>query len=458
MGLILADAVSAMVLFGLVLTLRFDFLDPNAEWRAAAGTLQVAAAYATIWVGALWILGLYRLRAYWSLRGEFIDLARAAAIAAVTSFSLIYLFKLEDVSRLFVIVLVVSQPIATVTGRLALRTFLGALRSRAYNSRQVLIVGAGNEAREFARELERHSELGLRIMGHLVAPGEHPAPPEYPVIGTFDQIEDVLHNHVVDEVVICLPPRDWSYVEPLTRICAEEGKIVRVSMRALGGALTGGRSEQLGDIPLVTFLHGPDRVVGLAIKRVFDIAISGLSLVLLSPVILGVTAYIRLRDGAPVLFAQERVGLHGRPFKCYKFRTMVPDAEARFPQIAHLSEVRGPAFKLTNDPRITRTGAWLRRTSIDELPQLINVLRGEMSIVGPRPAVSWEVAKYSVWHRRRLSMRPGMTGLWQVEARRDNDFDTRAQHDLQYIDRWSVWLDIKILLRTIPAVWQQQGR
>jgi exopolysaccharide biosynthesis polyprenyl glycosylphosphotransferase len=453
-----ADATSAFFLFGLILALRFDFLDPTAEWGAGTGPLQLAAAYGAIWVGSLWILGLYRLRTYWSLRGEVTDLLRATFLAAVTSFSLIYLLKLENVSRLFVIVLLVSQPMVTVLTRLALRTFLGAVRSRKYNSRQVLIVGAGAEAREFARELERHSALGLRVIGLLVAPGKRPEATDYPVIGTFDEIESVLHGHVVDEVVICLPPRDWHYVEPMTQICAEEGKIVRVSMRALGGVLTGGRYEQLGEIPLVTFLHGPDRVMALAFKRLFDMLISAFSLVLFSPVILAVALYIRLRDGAPVLFTQQRVGLHGRPFKCYKFRTMVPDAEARFPEIAELSEVRGPAFKLTDDPRITKTGALLRRTSLDELPQLLNVLKGEMSIVGPRPAVAWEVAKYSVWHRRRLSMRPGMTGLWQVEARRDNDFDTRANHDLQYIDRWSVWLDLKIMLRTIPAVWQQQGR
>jgi lipopolysaccharide/colanic/teichoic acid biosynthesis glycosyltransferase len=167
---------------------------------------------------------------------------------------------------------------------------------------------------------------------------------------------------------------------------------------------------------------------------------------------------MRMVDGAPVLFRQRRIGLHGRPFWCVKFRTMVPDAEERLADIEHLSEIDGPAFKLTDDPRITQTGRWLRRSSLDELPQLWNVLRGEMSIVGPRPAPPREVDRYSIWHRRRLSMRPGLTGLWQVSARSASEFDRRVELDLDYIDRWSLWMDVKILLRTIPVMIALTGR
>jgi lipopolysaccharide/colanic/teichoic acid biosynthesis glycosyltransferase len=159
-------------------------------------------------------------------------------------------------------------------------------------------------------------------------------------------------------------------------------------------------------------------------------------------------------EGRPVFFRQVRVGLQGRPFTIVKFRTMVPDAEARYAEVVALSDTQGAAFKMTNDPRITKLGAFLRKTSIDELPQLWNVLRGEMSIVGPRPAPPREVAEYDIWHRRRLSMKPGITGLWQVEARLDESFDRRAALDLRYIDGWSVWLDMKIIARTIPAMLQ----
>jgi lipopolysaccharide/colanic/teichoic acid biosynthesis glycosyltransferase len=159
-----------------------------------------------------------------------------------------------------------------------------------------------------------------------------------------------------------------------------------------------------------------------------------------------------------VLFSQTRVGLHGRRFQLYKFRTMAPDAEQRLAEIEHLNEVRGAAFKLTYDPRMTRSGPFLRRTGLDELPQLWNVLRGDMSLVGPRPPLPQEVAGYDVWHRRRLSMKPGITGLWQVSARREPEFDRWVRLDLEYIDRWSLLLDLKIMLRTVPALVSQEGR
>jgi lipopolysaccharide/colanic/teichoic acid biosynthesis glycosyltransferase len=167
---------------------------------------------------------------------------------------------------------------------------------------------------------------------------------------------------------------------------------------------------------------------------------------------------IRVLDGPPVLFRQTRVGLHGRPFTIIKFRTMAPDAEERLHEVAHLNELEGAAFKASNDPRMSSIGSVLRRTSIDELPQLWNVLRGEMSLVGPRPPLPTEVVEYDIWHRRRLSMKPGITGLWQVESRHESNFDRWVELDLSYIDRWTLWLDLSILLRTMPSVLMARGR
>jgi exopolysaccharide biosynthesis polyprenyl glycosylphosphotransferase len=457
LGLMVADALSSVVLFGLVAAFRFDYLDSNATWQVnGVGPVQLAAGYGLLWVAALWLLGLYRLRTHWSIRGEIVEVLRATVITALSFFSCLYLFGLHDVSRLFVLILFAIQPVLTVATRAVLRGFLGWIRSRGYNSRQMLVVGASPEAFAFAREVEQHSALGLRVLGHLAESSITSR--QAPIIGGIEQIEDILHTRVVDEVAICLPAAHFAEVEPITRMCEEEGKIVRVSLQSVGGVLSGGRFEELGGTRIVTFLHGPDRIVAMAVKRVFDMAVSAVALVVLSPLMLGIAVYILVREGRPIFFQQQRVGLHGRPFMCLKFRTMVPDAEARFSEVVHLSNVRGPAFKLTDDPRVTRTGHFLRATSLDELPQLFNVLRGEMSIVGPRPAPPREVADYSVWHRRRLAMRPGLTGIWQIEARDDSDFDRRVQLDLHYIDRWSLWMDVKIMLRTIPALVQQTGR
>jgi lipopolysaccharide/colanic/teichoic acid biosynthesis glycosyltransferase len=175
-------------------------------------------------------------------------------------------------------------------------------------------------------------------------------------------------------------------------------------------------------------------------------------------VLLVTAILVRVRDGSPVIFRQTRVGLHGRPFTILKFRTMAPDAEDRLHEVAHLNELEGAAFKASNDPRMSPLGRRLRKLSIDELPQLWNVLRGEMSLVGPRPPLPSEVVEYDIWHRRRLSMKPGITGLWQVESRHERNFDRWVELDLSYIDRWTLWLDFRILLRTMPSVMMTRGR
>jgi lipopolysaccharide/colanic/teichoic acid biosynthesis glycosyltransferase len=185
---------------------------------------------------------------------------------------------------------------------------------------------------------------------------------------------------------------------------------------------------------------------------------AAIGLIIVSPILLITAILIRARDGSPVIFRQTRVGLHGRPFTILKFRTMAPDAEERLHEVAHLNELQGAAFKASNDPRMSTLGRRLRQLSIDELPQLWNVLKGEMSLVGPRPPLPSEVVEYDIWHRRRLSMKPGITGLWQVESRHEANFDRWVELDLSYIDRWTLWLDLSILLRTMPNVMMARGR
>jgi exopolysaccharide biosynthesis polyprenyl glycosylphosphotransferase len=306
--------------------------------------------------------------------------------------------------------------------------------------------------------VESHRDLGLRVIGHLALASDAGDPlgtvGPRPVLGNLDDIERILHGRVVDEVAICLSPDQVEFVEPVTRLCEEEGKIVRIPLGELGLTLPGGRVEDFDGIAILSLAYGPDRALALAGKRLLDVALGLVGLVVLAPVMALVTLAIWRVDGTPILFRQRRVGLHGRTFMVAKFRSMQTDAEARLDELQGLNEIRGQAFKVTNDPRLTRTGRVLRATSVDELPQIWNVLRGEMSLVGPRPPLPSEVEGYDVWHRRRLSMKPGMTGLWQVQARREEDFDRWVELDLAYIDRWSIWLDLKIILRTIPAMLQ----
>jgi exopolysaccharide biosynthesis polyprenyl glycosylphosphotransferase len=449
--LMLVDGGLAAVLLAAVSVARF-----GSEWYDhwlpfLNQPTAFAGVYAGGWVAVLWLHGLYRPRARWTVRSEGIALVRATVVMVLFTLSVLFVFRLPDISRSFLVILFPAQWGVALATRIALRLVFMRMRARGYNLRYVLVIGAGPRAQAFAAKLEDHKELGLRIRGFLDDdPYELPRGWEY--LGSLDKIEHHLHDEVIDEVAICLPFSQWDRVNAIAHLCEEEGKIVRVPVDVLDRAFAYGRVEELDGTPVYSMITGPDRMAALVVKRILDVVVSALALVILSPIMLAVALLVRVREGPPVLFRQTRVGLHGRRFDVLKFRTMATDAEARHAELADRSDPR--AFKLTDDPRITPTGRFLRRTSLDELPQLWNVLKGEMSLVGPRPAPPREVEAYDLWHRRRLSMKPGITGLWQVTARRSEVFDDRASLDLNYIDRWSLWLDMKILARTIPAAFE----
>ena len=472
LGLAAVDVLAAVAVFIGVSVVRFGPGWREAWHAAAADPWLLAGSYGAGWVATLWLLGLYRLRARWSWRTEWTDLLRAILLIAFLTFAFLFAAKLPDVSRLFLLALFAVHAVVAVASRGFLRFLFARARERGRNARYVLIVGDGPAARDFASRLERHAYLGFRVAGFLADPGPddpHPgAPPSATApapgqvhaaipagtLGRIDEIEAVLHSTVVDEVAICLPPEHGAFAEPVARLCEEVCLVVRVPLVDGATAIPGGRLEDFEGIRLQSLVYGPDRTLGFIAKRLMDLVGGVAGLVLFSPLIAIAAIAIRLDDRGPIFFRQVRVGLRGRPFRVLKFRTMVPDAEVRRDELLERNEIKGHAFKVTDDPRVTRTGRFLRRVSLDEIPQFWNVVRGEMSLVGPRPPLPEEVVGYDLWHRRRLAMKPGATGLWQVSARRDEDFDRWVRIDLDYIDRWSLWLDLKIIVRTIPAMLQ----
>jgi len=277
------------------------------------------------------------------------------------------------------------------------------------------------------------------------------------VLGRLDDLGQILEREVLDEVVLGARRARLDRIEEAVRLCEEQGVGVKVLLDFFPNSTSRIAVEELEGMPVLSFATAPTDVAPLAAKRIFDLVVSVAALVLLAPLFLGIALAVKLDSPGPVFFRQRRVGLNGREFWMWKFRSMCDGAEAMQPALAALNEMVGPTFKASQDPRVTRVGRWLRRTSLDEFPQFWNVVKGEMSVVGPRPPIPSEVKEYQRWQRRRLSVRPGLTCTWQVSGRSEVDFDRWMELDLHYIDHWSLWHDLSIVLRTIPAVLLGRG-
>ena len=339
--------------------------------------------------------------------------------------------------------------------RLNASRLFGAMRREFGEPQHVMIVGTGDRALGIARQLEDATNYMQRLTGFF-ADSADPVPPSislrqsYPV-HPLSSLTDLLRRHVIDEIVFAVDSRRLSDLEEVFLLCDEEGVRTRVAMDFFPHVNSRIYFDRLGPMPLLVFSATPDDELRLLVKRVTDILLASAALLLLFPVMLVVALIIRLGSPGPALFRQERCGLNGRRFMFYKFRSMCEDAESLRASLQHLSS-RQLALKIPNDPRLTKVGRWLRKFSVDEWPQLWNVLKGDMSLVGPRPAIPQEVDQYQRWQRRRLRMRPGLTCLWAVNGRDNLDFETWMRLDMQYIDTWSLALDWKIMLRTIPQV------
>ncbi|HEX6160660.1 MAG TPA: sugar transferase [Thermoanaerobaculia bacterium] len=416
----------------------------------------------------IWSVLLFSYHSYHShrtipLTREALTAIRVVGVGTVLLATLAYLIPLRQLSRAWFILFAFLALILLVAEKILLRVLARWVRSKGLNYRTVLIVGTGRRATDIARMILGHKYWGYKILG-FVSDGHHLSNgwARYRIYGSVPDLKRILESHEItepiDEVVFAVTRKKLDEMKQIFLMCEELGIRTRVAMNIFHNRVARMEVEELEGVPFLTFTTTPSNETQLALKRMLDIAISALVLVLTLPVISIAALLIRITSPGSIVFKQKRIGLNGRMFTLYKFRTMIEDAHARRDEVAHLNEMNGPVFKARVDPRVTPIGRWLRRFSLDELPQLWNVLKGDMSLVGPRPPIPEEVASYHRWHRRRLSMKPGLTCLWQFSGRNDiQDFDRWMQLDLQYIDNWSPSLDLKILLRTIPAVLSGRG-
>jgi exopolysaccharide biosynthesis polyprenyl glycosylphosphotransferase len=366
-----------------------------------------------------------------------------------------------DLSRLFVLLFVLCTWFLLSLFRLNAGLLLRVVRREFSVPHYVMVVGLGDAAQRLGRQLEEAgASHGIRLRGFFADSPEALFTPielvdDYPV-HPITELPEMLRSHVIDEIIFATDSRRLAELEDVMLLCEEEGVRTRIAVGFLPHVNSRVYLDRLGTSPLLTFSSTPHDEIRLLVKRVTDILLGGVFLVLMLPVMLLIALLIRLTSPGPAIFRQERCGLNGRRFVFYKFRSMCEDAEARRESVEHMSQ-RTLAMKIPNDPRLTKVGRWLRKFSADELPQLWNVLKGDMSLVGPRPAIPSEVEQYKRWQRRRLRMRPGLTCLWAISGRDEVDFETWMKLDMEYIDNWSLGLDWKIILRTIPSVLSGRG-
>ncbi|MFQ5456354.1 MAG: sugar transferase [Nitrospirota bacterium] len=413
-----------------------------------------------IWLIIFHYLELYKSQRTKTFLSEIEKLFIGVILGALSITTIIFGLKYIHISRLFLLIFPVIDFILLSFGRISIRIFARYVRKRGYNYRYILVIGTGKRARQIINLLKEHKHWGLRLVGIISdqSNGKREKINGYPIIGGIDNISNILEKQVVDEVVFAVSRKRLEELEDIFLLCEELGIRTRVAVNFFPKMIAKVHLEQFYNIPLLTFTTTPYNETLLALKRGFDIVVSLALLIILCPLFIIVAILIKSTSEGSVIFSQERVGLNRRRFTLYKFRSMVNDAEEKKGEVSHLNEMNGPAFKITNDPRITRFGKIIRRLSIDEFPQLINVLKGDMSIVGPRPPIPEEVEKYENWQRRRLSMKPGVTCLWQISGRNKViDFNKWMEMDLQYIDNWSIGLDIKIFFKTIPVVFTGKG-
>lgn len=389
------------------------------------------------------------------------SLARALVIGHVILFTLLFLLKIQYVSRMIIITFASLDFVILIVTRIGIVWwYFKKFPQKKENNLKVLIIGTGERAKRLSVALCQNSEWGVDIVGHL-----DPDPTrvgsqvlDSQVIGTVESISSVLKNRVIDEVILSIPRNMIEDVDEIAHACEEEGVKLRLMADVFDLHVARMRLVNLGEIPLLTLEPVARNELKLIVKRLMDLILTLTTMPIFLPVMGIITLAIKIDSPGPVFFVQERVGLNKRTFHMYKFRSMYSGSEEKMKELEGMNEAEGPIFKITNDPRITKVGRFLRKTSLDELPQLFNVIRGYMSIVGPRPMSLRDVNLFDKGiQRKRFSVRPGLTCLWQISGRSNLPFSKWIELDLTYIENWSLGLDIKILLKTIPVVLKGTG-
>jgi exopolysaccharide biosynthesis polyprenyl glycosylphosphotransferase len=452
---LIADLGLTFVSFHLAILIRqslgnLDFLDP----------LNVEEPYRLLFfILPIWGFFLFFKRECYEYRGKpFQEIFKNSGVVVLKSFTLLlaFLFLTKSLyqSRTVLLLFISFDFLLLVSFRKLISQLLSYLRKRGYNSKNVLIIGSGSLAKDFIQEVKKNPEWGFCISGLLDWEDGLKGKKifDFPVVGNLEDLPRILKNDHVDYVVFAVCKGFLNLIENSLLLCEEMGVPTCVLADFFPLRFSKKRMGEFQSKPAIVFSTAPDSGTSLLLKSLSDRLFTLVGVILLSPLMLSLSLLIKLTSKGPIFFKQERCGLNGRKFTMFKFRTMVENADQMKDLLFEKNEMDGPVFKMADDPRLTKMGKFLRKFSLDELPQLFNILRGDMSLVGPRPPLAREVSQYDLWQRRKLSMKPGLTCLWQVNGRNNINFERWMKMDLEYIDNWSLWLDTKILFKTIPAV------
>lgn len=462
-GRVLLDVLLLNLAFLLAYWARYQwqwFRPVDEAFLVPYGTyFPYSLAFTVIMLVVYWAEGLYSSKRKRSAFHEVYIIIRGAITGVAALYILSLLYRAVLLSRLIPVYAGLATVLLLTGARSAERVIQGRLRKKGIGVQRVLIVGAGEVGRMVMRNIAAQPELGYQTVGFVDDKPERGSRDlgRFKGLGSTDQIAELVTLHGVDMVIVALPWLAHRKILGIVSQCEHLNVAVRIVPDLFQMSLSQVDIDDLNGIPLIGTKSPVIMGWNLAIKRALDVVVSGLALVLLSPLLLLIGLLIKIDSPGPVVFAQQRIGRGGKPFTVYKFRTMRLGAEEEQESLQAFNEVKGPMFKMKADPRCTPLGRILRRISFDELPQLYNVLRGEMSIVGPRPPLPGEVQQYQEWHKRRLDILPGLTGLWQVSGRSDLTFDDMVLLDIYYIENWSLLLDLRIVLKTIPSLILARG-